>query len=186
MMVQPLVLEILDAKGNIVRSFSSKDTLYTIPPVNIPLYWIRPQQILSAEAGAHRFLWDMKYAPLNLPAQYPIGAVVHNTAPESTAPWVLPGNYTLRLKVDGKILEQVITIAMDPRVKTSWIDLKRQFDLSMICYEGRKKAQAKYPAIYEQFSALFNILDHTEMAPTLSTEKAVLETQAALLKELKK
>jgi len=182
----PLVLEILDAKGNIVRSFSSKDTLYTIPSVNIPLYWIRPQQILAAEAGAHRFLWDMKYAPLNLPAQYPIAAVVHNTAPASTAPWVLPGNYTLRLKVDGKVLEQVITIVMDPRVKTSSTDLKRQFDLSMICYEGRKKAQGKYPAIYQQFSALFNILDHTEMAATLSTERAVLETQAALLKELKK
>ena len=75
---------------------------------------------------------------------------------------------------------------MDPRVKTSSTDLKRQFDLSMICYEGRKKAQGKYPAIYQQFSALFNILDHTEMAATLSTERAVLETQAALLKELKK
>ena len=137
-------------------------------------------------AGAHRFLWDMKYTPLNVAPQYPIAAVVHNTVPESTAPWVLPGNYTIRLKVGNKIMEQVITIVMDPRIKTSTADLKRQYDLSMICYEGRKKTLGKYPVLYQHFSELFNILDHTEMAPTLSTEKAVLETQAALLKELKK
>ena len=182
----PVTLEISNEQGTVIRSFSSQDSLYKIPNVNIPLYWIRPQQILSAQAGAHRFLWDMKYAPLNVPAQYPIAAVVNNTAPESTAPWVLPGNYTIRLKVDSKIMEQAITIKLDPRVKASSADLKRQFDLSMICYEGRKKALGKYPIIYQRFSTLFNILDHTEMAPSASTEKAVLETEAALLKELKK
>ena len=80
----------------------------------------------------------------------------------------------------------MIKVEMDPRVKTSLTDLKRQHDLSMICYEGRKKSMGKYPTLYQHFSALFNILDHTEMAPTLSTEKAVMETQAALLKELNK
>jgi hypothetical protein len=182
----PITLEISNDKGVVVRTYSSKDTLYKIPAVNIPLYWIRPQQILSTEAGAHRFLWDLKYAPLNVPAEYPIAAVANNTAPESSAPWVLPGNYTLRLKVGDKVIEQVLTVKMDPRVKTSLTDLKRQHDLSMICYEGRKKSMGKYPVLYQHFSTLFNILDHTEMAPTRSTEKAVMETQAALLKELNK
>jgi photosystem II stability/assembly factor-like uncharacterized protein len=182
----PITIEISNEKGNVIRTFSSNDTLYKIPAVNIPLYWIRPQQILSAQAGAHRFTWDMKYAPLNVPSQYPIAAVVNNTAPQSTAPWVLPGNYTIRLKVGSKIMEQTITITMDPRVKTSMSDLKRQYELSMLCYEGRKKSLGKYPLIYQRFSALFNILDHTEMAPTASTEKGVLETQATLLKELNK
>ena len=182
----PVTLEIINDKGALIRTFSSQDTLYKIPAVNIPLYWIRPQQIVSTEAGAHRFLWDMKYTPLNVAPQYPIAAVVHNTVPESTAPWVLPGKYTIRLKVGNKIMEQVITIVMDPRIKTSTADLKRQYDLSMICYEGRKKSLGKYPVLYQHFSELFNILDHTEMAPTFSTEKAVLATQAALLKELKK
>jgi photosystem II stability/assembly factor-like uncharacterized protein len=182
----PITLEIRNDKGVVVRTYSSTDSLYKIPAVNIPLYWIRPQQILSTEAGAHRFLWDLKYAPLNVPAQYPIAAVANNTAPESSAPWVLPGNYTLRLKVGDKVIEQVLTVKMDPRVKTSLTDLKRQHDLSVMCYEGRKKSMEKYPVLYQHFSALFNILDHTEMAPTRSTEKAVMETQAALLKELNK
>jgi photosystem II stability/assembly factor-like uncharacterized protein len=179
-------LEILNTKGELIRTFTSKDTLYTIPEVNIPLYWIRPQQILAATAGAHRFLWDMKYEPLNVPAAYPMKAIIHNTPPDATAPWVMPGTYKIRLTVDGQMQEQTITITMDPRVKTSTVQWQRQHDLSMICYEGRKKSMNKFPAIYQKFTGLFNILENTEMAPTSQTEKAVKETQAELENLLKK
>ncbi len=182
----PVKLEILNTKGEIIRTFSSNDTLYTIPEVNIPLYWIRPQQILAATAGAHRFLWDMKYAPLNVPAAYPMTAIKHNTPPDATAPWVMPGNYTVRLTTNGQTQEQPITITMDPRVKTGITQWQRQHDLSMICYEGRKKSMHKFPAIYQKFTGLFNILESTEMAPTSQTEKAVKETQAELEILLKK
>ena len=179
-------LEILNTKGELIRTFTSKDTLYTIPEVNIPLYWIRPQQILAATAGAHRFLWDMKYEPLNVPAAYPMKAIIHNTPPDATAPWVMPGTYKIRLTVDGQMQEQPITITMDPRVKTSTVQWQRQHDLSMICYEGRKKSMNKFPAIYQKFTGLFNILENTEMTPTSQTEKAVKETQAELENLLKK
>ena len=182
----PVKLEILNTKGEIIRTFSSNDTLYTIPEVNIPLYWIRPQQILAATAGAHRFLWDMRYTPLNIPAAYPMTAIKHNTPPDATAPWVMPGNYKIRLTANGQTQEQPITITMDPRVKTSTAQWQRQHDLSMICYEGRKKSMHKFPAIYQKFTGLFNILESTEMAPTSQTEKAVKETQAELEILLKK
>jgi len=132
-----VTLEIIDAKGNLVRRFSSNDILYKIPVVDIPLYWIRPQQILSGEQGSHRFIWDLHYTPLNLPASYPIAAIYKNTAPESTSPWVMPGNYTVRLKVNNETFSQPLIIKMDPRVKTSATDLQKQHDLSMFCYEGR-------------------------------------------------
>jgi len=182
----PVKLEIMNAKRDIIRTFTSNDTLYTIPEVNIPLYWIRPQQILAASAGAHRFLWDMRYTPLNTPAAYPMTAIIHNTPPDATAPWVMPGNYTVRLTANGQTQEQPITISMDPRVKTGTAQWQRQHDLSMICYEGRKKSMYKFPAIYQKFTGLFNILESTEMAPTSQTEKAVKETQAELENLLKK
>ncbi|MEY4057760.1 MAG: hypothetical protein RLZ50_972, partial [Bacteroidota bacterium] len=175
-------LDILNDKGTLVRSFSNKDTLYNIPDVNIPLYWIKPQQILSAKQGAHRFLWDMKYNPLNIPVEYPMTAVIHNTAPVATAPWVMPGNYTVKLTVKGKVYTQNLTIKMDPRVKTPIAQLQKQHDLSVICYEGRKKSMVNFPEIARKFNTLFEILVHTDMPPTKQTEKAVLETQQALLK----
>ncbi|MEY4331726.1 MAG: hypothetical protein RLZZ196_464, partial [Bacteroidota bacterium] len=76
-------IDILNQQKEIVRTFKSNDTLYKIPEVNIPLYWIRPQQILSNQTGMHRLLWDMKYAPLNLPVSYPMTAVKNNTAPDA-------------------------------------------------------------------------------------------------------
>jgi len=175
-------LEIFNDKGTLIRRFSNKDTLYKIPDVNIPLYWIKPQQILAAKQGAHRFLWDMKYNPLNIPVEYPMTAVIHNTAPVATAPWVMPGNYTVKLTVKGKVHTQNLAIKMDPRVKTPIAQLQKQHDLSVICYEGRKKSMVNFPEIARKFNTLFEILVHTDMPPTKQTEKAVLETQQALLK----
>src|SRR6185436_9412044 len=134
-----VTLEITDATGKIVRRFRSDDTTYKVGKVNIPLYWIRPQQILSSEAGSHRFLWNMHYAPLNVPVSYPISAVYNNTAPAETSPWVMPGAYTVKLTVNGQTYSQPLVVKMDPRVKTSPQDLQVQHDLSVICYEGRKQ-----------------------------------------------
>ena len=143
----PVTLDILDGAGRVVRHYSSTDTLYTVPDVNIPTYWIRPQQLLSAKAGAHRFLWDLHYQPLNVPASYPIAAVYANTAPEPTSPWALPGTYTVRLTAGGKVTTQQLMVRMDPRVKTSAAALQQQFSLSMEAYEGRKRAMAAYDSL---------------------------------------
>ncbi len=139
----PVILEIFDASRKLVRRFSSDDKPYELPDLNIPHYWIRPQQILSAEAGSHRFMWDLHYAPLNLPPSYPISAVYQNTAPDATSPWVMPGYYIAKLTVNGKSSEQTFLVKMDPRVKTSALDLKTQHDLSVACYEGRIKIQSE-------------------------------------------
>jgi photosystem II stability/assembly factor-like uncharacterized protein len=176
----PVVIEILDANNKIIRSISSTDTMYAIPPVNIPLYWIRHQQIISAKAGAQRILWDMRYAPLNEPVSFPMTAVKHNTAPEPTAPWVMPGMYKVRLKVNGQTMEQPLQVVMDPRVKTSLKDLQRQHDLSMICYEGKKKTKDSNPELYRKFDALFGILIQTDMSPTSQIETAVMAAQKEL------
>lgn len=139
----PIILEIFDSSKKLIRKFSSNDKPYELPDLNIPHYWIRPQQILSADAGSHRFMWDLHYPPLNLPPSYPISAVYQNTAPDATSPWVMPGNYIAKLTVNGKSSEQTFLVKMDPRVKTSAVDLKIQHDLSLSCYEGRKKIEAE-------------------------------------------
>ena len=147
----PVVLEIFDPQNKLIRKISSTDTAYAIPPLNIPLYWIRPQQLLSSKAGGQRFLWDMRYEPLNEPVSYPMTAVKNNTARNHTAPWVMPGLYKVKLTANGQTIEQPLEIVMDPRVKTTMKDLKRQHDLSMICYEGKKKTRNTNPSLYRKY-----------------------------------
>ena len=172
-----VTLEIIDAKGNLVRHYSSNDTLYKIPAVDIPLYWIRPQQILSGEAGSHRFIWDLHYTPLNIPPSYPIAAIYKNTAPEPTSPWVMPGNYTVKLKVNGETFSQPLIIKMDPRVKTSLADLQKQHDLSMVCYEGRlriSKISQETVSVHDQIKELMaKSKDNLHASLTLLDEKVI-------------
>lgn len=123
----------------LIRTYTNQDTLYRTGAQNIPEYWIRPQQILSGEPGHHRFTWDMRYTPLNLPPSYPIGAVYKNTAPSPTSPWGMPDIYFVRLTVDGKETTQAFSMKMDPRVKISTADLQKQHDMSLEAYEGRIK-----------------------------------------------
>ena len=179
-------VDILNQQKEIVRTFKSIDTLYTIPEVNIPLYWIRPQSILSNKAGMHRLLWDMKYAPLNVPVSYPMTAVKNNTAPDANAPWVLPGIYSVRITVGSKVIEQPLEIKMDPRVKTAMADLQRQHNLSKACYDARKQTINKYPQIDRKLSSLFEILDNTDMAPTKTVENAVKNVLEELQKTIGK
>jgi photosystem II stability/assembly factor-like uncharacterized protein len=179
-------IDILNQQKEVIRTFKSNDTLYKIPDVNIPLYWIRPQKIVSNQSGMHRLLWDMKYTPLNLPVSYPMTAVKNNTAPDATAPWVLPGTYTVRMTIGSMTLEQPLEIKMDPRVKTALNDLQRQHQLSKACYEARKQTMNKYPQIDRKLSALFEILDNTDMAPTKTVEAAVKNTLEELQKTIGK
>jgi len=136
---EAVTLNITDSAGKLVRSYSSTDTMYTIPDVNIPLYWIRPQVILSADTGSHRFLWDLHYKPLDLPPNYPISAIYGETAPAYTSPWMMPGRYNVILNVNGKSYTRPLNVVMDPRVKTSSSDLMQQFKLSYLCYENEGK-----------------------------------------------
>ncbi len=160
----------------LIHTYSNKDTLYKIGDVNIPHYWIRPQQILSAEPGHHRFLWDMKYQPLNIPASYPIGATYMNTAPDVTSPWVTPGEYVARLTIDGQQFQQSFTIKMDPRVKTSVKDLQTQHDLSLQCYEGRKESMKILNEIRTYRSTLKSKITNQDELNKRDKEAATLES----------
>jgi photosystem II stability/assembly factor-like uncharacterized protein len=130
-------MEILDAKGAAVRTYASTDQPEPIDPnLAIPTYWVRRPRVLSTAAGMHRWLWDLHLqpAPAGRP-QYPMQAVLHDTPPAPSSPWVLPGQYSVRLTVDGQTMTQPIGVTMDPRVKTPENDLDRQFTLSKQLYD---------------------------------------------------
>jgi photosystem II stability/assembly factor-like uncharacterized protein len=132
-------LEILDAAGMLVRQFSSADEPDKVNENTLPYpkYWFRSPQILSGKAGMQRFLWDLHHGPPpGVRRSYPMTAILHDTPLSPVGPWILPGEYTVRLTVNGKAYTQRLTIKMDPRVTAPNDMLQEQFDLSMTCYNG--------------------------------------------------
>ena len=119
----PIQLEIFDSEGNLVRRFASDDVLHKTNPNDVPIQmeWVRDPKPLLAEAGMHRFVWDLRYA-------MPKGMRRSFWGP--AGPLAAPGNYTVKLTTKGKSSTQPLTIRLDPRVKTPQDALTRQFGLA--------------------------------------------------------
>ena len=145
-----------------MRRFSTEDKPESLEvvekQVNIPTYWIRPSQVVSAGTGMRRFVWDLHYgAPDWMPPQFPIAAVYGDTPRHPLGPWVAPGDYSVKLTANGRSYTQPLNVKMDPRVKTSAADLALQHDIAMRCYEGLlqiRGAQVQTSKLREQIKNL--------------------------------
>ncbi|HWW59771.1 MAG TPA: glycoside hydrolase, partial [Thermoanaerobaculia bacterium] len=174
-----VTLEIVDAAGNVVRRFASDDKPYEVKDENnVPWYWIRPPQILSGDAGMHRFVWDLHYTPLaRSRPTFSIAATPHDTPPATFSPYVMPGTYSVRLTANGATMTQPLTVRMDPRVKTSTADLQQQFDLSMRIYTMLNRiGDVEEAAPLRQ---LLETLQEVDAAPTTQ----LIEAAETLLKK---
>jgi photosystem II stability/assembly factor-like uncharacterized protein len=107
----PLVLEVLDSAGHVVRRWSSSDKPQQVnaKALDIPASWVHPAQPPSATPGAHRFVWNLEYANRVLAA---------------------PGRYTVRMNVNGATYSQSLTLRRDPTYKAGDADLQAQFALA--------------------------------------------------------
>jgi photosystem II stability/assembly factor-like uncharacterized protein len=134
---QPLKVELIDSKGAVrVCAASDRPTKpVDTETINVQAVWMQPGLPPSADAGLHRF-------PLNVgPVRgFGGGGGSANTAPEprdacsppagTAAPpsdrpargqrgaytGLQPGDYTVRLTVDGQTYTQPVTVKPDPRV----------------------------------------------------------------------
>ena len=155
-------LEIFDAQNHLVRRYSSTDhpkPMEKIAAENpIPMYWVRPQQILSSEAGFHRLVWDLHYAPPDsLNHEFPISAIYLDTPELPLGAMALPGRYVVKLTADGKSQEQPLTLHMDPRIKTSVAELRAQFEMETGAVRGMNesfKSLAQVQSVGEQLAEL--------------------------------
>ncbi|KAA0068736.1 glycoside hydrolase [Rhodanobacter sp. T12-5] len=130
----PVTLDILDANGKLVRHYASTDKPAPVNPdrLNFPTYWLHPPQVLSAQSGMHRFVWNLHYpSPPALEPYVPMGVIFHDTPLGLTGPPVLPGQYTVKLTVDGQSWTQPLTVRMDPRVDKPMAGLSQQLTLGM-------------------------------------------------------
>jgi photosystem II stability/assembly factor-like uncharacterized protein len=130
-------LQIFDADGNLARSYSnapSKPLDQPLPPA--PAFWSRPSRPLPETPGEHRVSWDMRYpTPPALFFDQSSGAVPEDTAFIPEGPMALPGNYTVKLTVDGVTYSQPVLLKQDPRLDDSPVamdGMRRQLALSQL------------------------------------------------------
>lgn len=189
----PVTLEVVDAAGAVVRRYSSADFVLdphpaldraaydricqatpTAPTCATPLYWPAPPIRLSTAAGMHRFSWDLRLDPLPVESAADMGdveatgAVPHRTYPAGEAPWAPPGQYTVRLTVDGVAYTQPITVRLDPRVKASPVALR---ELTAVSLQGWRAAHAAFKGQREARAL------HAALSGVTGSEAATLRAQ---------
>ncbi|MFK7830678.1 MAG: WD40/YVTN/BNR-like repeat-containing protein [Congregibacter sp.] len=107
-----LSLEVLDADGELINAFSpaekdAEEPAKVVEDMMLNEVRFLETDTLTADSGLNRFAWDMRYR-----------GAWHKDEDErfSDGPLVAPGDYHVRLTVNDTVLEQAVTIAVDPRV----------------------------------------------------------------------
>jgi photosystem II stability/assembly factor-like uncharacterized protein len=107
-----LTLEVLNAKGEVLRKLSSKkeeeekseEGDYSEDEDK------EKKDVLPTEAGLHRFVWNLQIAGAT-----PIKKAKTDAGNPKEGPLVTPGKYTLKLAADGETVTTEVTVLLDPR-----------------------------------------------------------------------
>jgi hypothetical protein len=122
-----LTLDIVNAKGELIRHLSSTKTNKEIQPPEWPDQ-IVASDLIPAKAGMNRLIWDLRYDD---PVQIP-GAFYTGEAPRG--PLVSPGQYQLRLKLDDHSGTAALVVIADPRVPNSAAAIASKTELALATY----------------------------------------------------
>jgi photosystem II stability/assembly factor-like uncharacterized protein len=175
---EPAKLELLDAQGKVLRTFTSE----VKKKEEAPEEWEQDEEVeyIPAEAGLNRFAWDLRYEP---PVKIP-KAIYDEGKP--AGPLVLPGAYQVRLTAGGKSYTAPFEVQLDPRVKTSSEDLRKQFDLMLKLRDrqdelnkavlGIRDLRAQLEAIEKRFAA-------NESAKSIVSASGALRKKTAAIEE---
>ncbi|MEJ2217109.1 MAG: hypothetical protein P8099_10890 [Gemmatimonadota bacterium] len=152
----PVTLTIRDAAGTLVRKFSSDEKPEHLPANRyFQKGWLGTPQTLSASAGLHRFVWDLRYPrPKALSYSYSIAAIWQKHTPlEPRGPLVLPGKYTVTLEANGQTKEAALTVKLDPRVDVSDTALQEQLSFTQAVDSTMERAVAAHEMVAQRLKA---------------------------------
>ncbi len=110
---QEVKLEIVKPDGLVAVAFSSKERPITADPkaLTVDQRWVRRPPTLVTKPGLHRFVWDMRgKGSGNRPGM----AAIWFDTPLGRGTFLPPGDYRVRLTVDGKTTERPIRLKPDP------------------------------------------------------------------------
>jgi hypothetical protein len=125
-----VTLEFLDGAGKLVRKFSSRapEPAPSAAPAESednPFRAFAGPTRVPAQPGMNRFVWNLRYPDATtFPGLIMWGGSV-------TGPIASPGNYQVKLTVDGKSYTQTFELKKDPRLTTTPDDYAKQLSLAL-------------------------------------------------------
>lgn len=123
-----LTIDILDPTGKVVRSFTGaaeKEKKEGEDVTDDDDFGPKPVPKPTIKPGLNRYTWDMRY-----PGFTEFKGMIFWAA-RNRGPQALPGQYQVRLTVDGQTEVVPAEIRLDPRVKgVTQTDLQKRFDLA--------------------------------------------------------
>ncbi len=146
-------LEIFDANNQPVRHVSSDQKPPSHPPIPIAERWFPKPSMLETASGMHRYIWDLRWG----------GSGDGDDADDDEdwsaprGPRAAPGNYTLKLTVDGMTYTQPLKITMDPRSPATPEILAQQQKLGLQIYAEAiraRKTLAQMDTVSKKLAAL--------------------------------
>ena len=170
-----VTVEILDASQKVVRKYSSAKLSQPEEPLDPDDK--KPEKQIKPEAGLNRFVWDLRYEGANRVPNYSLWEYKEG----ARGPLAMPGQYQVRLTVDGKSQTAPLELKLDPRVKVEMADLQKQFDLQLAIREQLNR-------VYEAVNQIEDVCEQSvgmkKRLPENDSNRAVFTAADDLEKKL--
>ena len=162
-----VTLDFLDAKGNLIKSYSSDSVAAAPAPAGeeggrngAP----RPQRATN-RVGLNQFNWNLRY-----PDATRFDGMIF-WAGNVTGPLALPGTYTVRMTAGRDVQSQTFTVKADPRWKVPMADLVAQFDFLI---QVRDKVSEANESVITARDVKAQVDDRLKRAPQLDAQGKAL------------
>jgi photosystem II stability/assembly factor-like uncharacterized protein len=165
-------LEISDSTGKLVRRYSSSDKKPAkMPPMAIAERWFPKPVKLENVAGMHRFVWDLRWNSSGTGEEFEDEGF---GAPRG--PRVTPGQYRVKLTVDGATFEQTLQVQMDPRSKATTAELEQQLSLAREIFGEVRRGRQSLAELNAAKSSLAKLKEQLQGKPALLAQAENLES----------
>ena len=120
-------------------------------------------------------------SPPALEADYPIAAIPRDTPRTPLGPAVVPGEYNLKLTVNGKSDSRMLVVRMDPRVSVTPAALQQQFDLEVQLGDALRQDFAALQQLRRLRAQIKDLRDRGGQSSSASSALAAFDQKLAAL-----
>ena len=170
--VTDAMVEVVDANGKVIRSFSSKtdqgEKVDKTPDMGTGFSALDNQTNLNSQAGGHRMIWDLRQAGPWSETESRRG---------QGGPMVVPGTYTIRLTANGTTVEETAEVMADPRVMEAGVtatDLKAQEELALQVRDLLSEARKLEYYIVARKGELDSLMEQGKLKGSMKKELAAI------------